>query len=458
MIQSAVEYAHVQHDRFLEDFFALLRIPSISTDSAYVDGIHAAGDWLIAEMTRIGFDNAQALATDGHPIIYGDWLHAGDDKPTVLVYAHYDVQPVEPVSRWATDPFEPTIIDGKIYARGAMDDKCGCIVSLKTFEAMLATAGTLPLNVKIFFEGEEESGSPGMEAALDRYRELLSADLLVISDGGPAPDQPYIISSVRGIIDGQVTVTSCDHDLHSGKFGGVVHNPTHKVAEIIAAMHDRDGRILIPGFYEGVVGASSAEKASFAQIEDDFKAFQQRFSGAKAFWGDPRYSHIERVASQPTCDVNGIWGGYQGKGLMTIIPAKAGFKVSMRMVANQDPQVISEKFVAFINSFNCDTVEIEVEMFSASHAAKMLDVGPVVDALQAAYGAVWGQSAVILGMGGSVPITGMFARQLGMPITMFGFGVGDGQHAPNEYLFLEHFGRGIDTAIHFYYQLADKLS
>ena len=412
----------------------------------------------MTEMTRIGFEHAQRLETDGHPIIYGDWLHAGDDKPTVLVYAHYDVQPVEPVSRWDTDPFEPTIIDGKIYARGAMDDKCGCVVSLKTFESMLATTGKLPLNIKLFFEGEEESGSPGMEAALARHRDLLSADLLVISDGGPAPDQPHIVSSVRGIIDGEVIVTSCDHDLHSGKFGGVVHNPVHKVAEIIAAIHDNDGRILIPGFYEGVRGASSAEKASFLAIEDDFKAFQQQFSGAKAFWGDPRFSHIERVASQPTCDVNGIWGGYQGEGLMTIIPAKAGFKVSMRMVADQDPHAMSQKFIDFIRSFECDTVEIEVKMFSASHAAKMIDSGPVADALQTAYRSVWGQPAVILGAGGSVPVTGMFASQLGMPITMFGFGVGNGQHAPNEYLFLEHFKRGIDTAIHFYYTLANNLS
>lgn len=456
IIEESIQHAHANHDVYLQSFKELLRIPSVSTDPAYKEGIEEAVTWLIAELTRIGFKNAQALRSEGQPIVYGEWLEAGPEKPTVLVYAHYDVQPVEPVERWQTPPFEPTIVGNKLYARGAMDDKCGVMINLKAFESILSTTGRLPVNIKLLFEGEEESGSPHMEEAIRLYRELLAADLIVISDGGPAPDQPHIVSSVRGIVGAEVIVRGPAHDLHSGKFGGVVHNPLHMVGKIVANLHDEAGRVQIPGFYDDVVGASATELAQYEANEVDFKAFQQAFSGVKQFWGVPEYNHIERVASQPTCDVNGISGGYQGEGLMTVIPAQASFKVTMRLVHNQNPADIAEKFKQFIRSFECQTLDIDVLIHDGSKPAKLLHEGATVDALRAAYRAVWGKEAIVIGLGGSIPITGMMQQELHAPIIMMGFGIGDNQHAPNEYLFLHEFQRGIDTAIHFYHYLVDQ--
>lgn len=454
-IEKAVALAHQQHDVYLASFLDLLRIPSISSDATFSADVQRAADWLVSEMTRIGLDNAQAIPTDGQPMVYGDWLHAGADKPTILIYAHYDVQPVEPQSAWEFPPFVGDVVDGKIRARGAMDDKCGVMINLKAFEAMLTANGTLPINVKVIFEGEEESGSPSMLAAIAANRDLLQADLIVISDGGNAPDQPFIITSVRGIVDGEVTVRGPAQDLHSGKFGGIVHNPVHMVGKMIAALHDDAGRVQIPGFYDDVVGANSAEKAAFAHAETDFITFQQDIAGVNTFWGDSTYSFLERIATQPTCDVNGVYGGYAGDGMMTIIPASAGFKLSLRLVADMDPADIEKKVTDFINSFATSTLDITVDMHAGCFAARCVSDGPIVDALTKAYEAVWKQAPVTLGMGGSVPIMGMFYSELGIPMTMFGFGIGDGQHAANEYLNLREFQRGIDTAIHFYHNLAD---
>lgn len=454
MIERAIAHAHDNHDRYLEDFKTLLRIPSISTDPAYDAHVEEAAAWLVDEMTRIGFDHAQRLETDGKPLVYGDWLHAGPERPTILIYAHYDVQPVEPVSRWDTDPFEPTIIGDKLYARGAMDDKCGVMINLKALQALLETSGRLPLNVKLIFEGEEESSSAAMPAAVEQYRDLLSADLLVVCDGGSDPEQPYIITSVRGIVGAEVTVTGPAHDLHSGKYGGVVHNPLHVVGRMIAGLHDDQGWVQLPGFYDNVTGATPAEAAALRAIEPQFKAFQKKYSGAPVFWGVPAFTHLERVGYQPTADVNGMWGGYAGEGVMTIIPAEAGFKVTFRLVPAQRADDVMRAFETYIASFESETVDIAVTIADGIEAARLLHDGPVIDALQAAYRAVWGQAAVLLGLGGSVPIMGMFQQIMGIPMTMLGFGQGDGQHAPNEYLYLEHFQRGIDTAIHFYCHLA----
>jgi acetylornithine deacetylase/succinyl-diaminopimelate desuccinylase-like protein len=453
-IQQATTYADAHREAYLAGFKEFLQIPSISTDPAYQPEVQRAADWVVSEMNRIGLKNCRAIPSQGHPVVYGEWLEAGEDKPTVLVYAHYDVQPVDPLELWQTPPFEPTLRDGRLYARGVVDDKVGVFVNLKAFESIFETAGRLPVNIKVFFEGEEESGSPSMAAFIAQHKELFNADLLLISDGGSRPDQPLIMSSVRGIVDGEVVVSGPRHDLHSGQFGGIVHNPLHLVGKMIAALHDESGRVQIPGFYDQVRPLTPEQREQLQAMEATASLYLQEVSGVEKFWGVSEYSLLERATAQPTCEVNGIYGGYQGRGSKTIIPASGGFKVTMRLVADQDPADIARKFSDFINSFAGQTLKIKVWTENGSWPAQLLTEGPAIEALQQAFEAVWGKRAILYRQGGSVPVIGMFQRELGLPTTTLGYGVGENIHAPNEYLILDHFYRGIDTAIHFFNYVA----
>lgn len=452
-IDAALAWVDSRRQDLLATFSDLLRIPSISTDPAYRDDVGRCADWLVAECRRIGFERCQAIATAGHPVVYGEWLHAGPTAPTVLVYAHYDVQPVEPLELWETPPFEPSIRGGNLYARGAIDDKCGAFANLVAFEALLATAGTLPVNIKLMFEGEEESGSPAMAPFVREHKELLAADLLLICDGGSLPDQPLIFYTARGIVDAEVRVTGPSHDLHSGLYGGVVQNPIHVVAAIIAALHDASGRVQLPEFYAAVQPADEQEQASIARQEAAFAAMFRSETGLESSWATELGSLVTRATALPTCDVNGVWGGYQGAGGKTIIPAEAGFKVSMRLVPDQDPHAVLESFSQFVRRFASDTAQISVRSGAASYPATLLSRGPVIDALQRAFQATWGQPALLYRQGGSVPIMGMFQRELGMDLATLGFGTGDNGHAPNEYLIVDELWRGIATALHFYHNL-----
>ena len=456
-IQNAVTYAQEKNSLFLEGFQELLRIPSISTEPAYKNDVSRAAEWLVGEMTRIGLRNAQVLPSEGHPVAYGEWLEAGPDRPTLLVYAHYDVQPVGPIELWESPPFEPAIRDGKLFARGVIDDKAGAFLNLKALQSILGSAGELPLNVKVFFEGEEEAGSPSMRSFISEHKALLAADLLLVSDGGPLPDQPLCATSTRGIVAGDVVITGPKRDLHSGSFGGIVHNPTHMVGEIIAAFHDQEGRIQIPGYYDGVRQVSPSLLEQLKPWEPIALPSFQSKSGVAEFWGVPEYSVLERATLQPTLDVTGVYGGYTGEGQMTIIPAMAGFNASMRIVPDQDPDDIAQKFRDFVLSFDCPTLDIRVEIVDRSRPAELLGQGPAVEALQRAYEATWGQRAVLFRHGGSIPVLGMLHSELGIPMLDFGLGVGDNGHAPNEYMLLEHFGRGIQRAVHLYHYLAQGL-
>ncbi len=455
-IQHAVAYAQENYGVFLEDFKQLLRIPSISTNPAYTGDVLRAAEWLVAEMTRIGLRNAQVLPSEGHPVAYGEWLEAGPDQPTLLVYAHYDVQPFGPIELWESPPFEPAIRDDKLYARGVIDDKAGAYINLKALEAMLGSAGELPVNVKVFFEGEEEAGSPSMGAFIAEHRELLAADLLLVSDGGPLPDQPLCATSTRGIVAGDVIITGPRRDLHSGSFGGIVHNPAHMVGKIIAAFHNDEGRIQIPGYYDDVrQGSPSVLEQLKAWEPIAIPSFQAK-SGVAEFWGVPEFSVLERATMQPTLDVTGVYGGYTDEGQMTIIPAMAGLKASMRIVPDQAPDDIARKFRDFVMSFECPTLEIRVEIVDRSKPAELLSEGPALAALQRAYEATWGQRAVLFRHGGSIPVLGMLHSELGIPMLDFGLGVGDNGHAPNEYLLLDHFGLGIERAVHLYHYLGES--
>jgi acetylornithine deacetylase/succinyl-diaminopimelate desuccinylase-like protein len=452
-LKASTEFASSHKDDFIEQYKELLRIPSIGADPTCHADVVRAAEWIVTEMERLGIENCKIMETAGKPAVYGDWLHAGDAAPTLLLYAHYDVQPVDPLDLWVAPPFEPDIREGKLYARGVIDDKAGVFLHLKAFESIMAAAGSMPVNVKFIFEGEEESGSPTMEPFIEANKKLLTADVAVISDGGSSDEYPEMMAAVRGIVTGEVHISGSQRDLHSGSYGGVVHNPTHMVGKIIAALHDDDGRIQIPGFYDAVQPVSDAQQALIEINETRTVEKAREVTGLDKFWGVPGYSYLERATAQPTCDVNGIYGGYQGPGSKTVLPAEAGFKVSMRLVNDQDPNDIAEKFVAFINSFACDTLKIGAKIYSVSWPAEIVISGPIAEAAKKAYTDTWGKEPKLERAGGSVPIIGMFQHVLGVPVVSLGLANGSNAHSPNEYFDLDYFDKNINTAIHFYYNM-----
>ncbi len=452
-IQSAINYSHHNREEALEGFIKLLSFPSISADPAYKKDIKACADWLVVELKRIGFDNAHTINTAGHPVVYAEWLKAGDDKPTVLVYDHYDVQPVDPLHLWQSEPFGSEIRDGKLYARGATDNKAGVWGNLKTFEAMLAANGTLPLNVKILFEGEEESGSPSMEPFVEANKELLKADVMLNCDGDFEPKEPTMGYAGRGIISAEVKLTGPKADLHSGSFGGVVQNPLHVAGKIIGSFHDAEGRIQIPGYYDAVASVDDFERE---RIHAGWQADRmKKDAGVPLTWGKNIAPDAERATIYPTVEVNGMWGGYQGPGSKTIIPAEAGFKVTMRLVPDQNPHEIAQAFIAYVKRFATDTVTVSVEIGEEAWPFYMQTEGIYLEAVQAALESTIGKRAQLVRGGGSIPILGMFNRLIGVPITGFGYGEGENIHSPNEYVVVDSFFQAVEAGIRLYHNLAE---
>jgi acetylornithine deacetylase/succinyl-diaminopimelate desuccinylase-like protein len=456
-IKIAIDYAHDQSNSYIEGFHDFLRMPSVSTDPKYKADLERCADWVVAEMSRIGFNNSRKIETEGQPVVYGEWLEAGDNAPTLLVYAHYDVQPIDPIELWDTDPFEPTMHDGKLYARGVIDDKCGVWINLKAFESMFQTEGKLPVNVKLFFEGEEECGSPNMEPFVKANKELLAADALILCDGdfsGVNPKQSY---SARGVVAAQVTITGPDHDLHSGAWGGAVHNPLHHASKIIASFHDDEGRIAIQNFYDSVKKLSDNEYQAMMDVWEQNGEDSKKEAGVDTFWGGAVAPMPERLTALPTLDINGLWGGYQDSGVKTIIPSKAEFKVTMRTVADMNPADVAQLFTDHVMSFAVDTLEIDVKILVEAFPFTMQFEGALIDAAQDAYQTILGKTATLVRGGGSVPIGGMLQNELNMEILSFGFGSGANVHSPNEYMNFEDFQKAMDTAIHFYYKVADTM-
>ena len=453
-LNESLAFAKRNNEDFIEQYKAFLSIPSIGADPDHKQDVRDAAEWLLVEMERIGLEHGRILEPEGQPALYGDWLHAGEDAPTVLLYAHYDVQPVDPLDEWTSPPFEPTIREGKLYARGAVDDKAGVFLHLKAIESVLVATGELPINVKVIFEGEEESGSPTMEPLIEAHKDLLDADIVVISDGGSSDEYPTMMASTRGIVVGEVRVRGPERDLHSGSYGGVVQNPAHVVGGIIAAFHDADGHIQIPGFYDDVTEVSDAQQALIEENEERAIEKAQEVTGLETFWGEPGFSYLERATARPTCDVNGIYGGYQGAGGKTVLPAEAGFKVSMRLVKDQDPEDIAEKFKAFVTGFATETAEVEAEVFSWAWPTETVITGPIAQAVIDAYTETWGKEPKMERGGGSVPIIGMFQQILQAPVTTMGLGHGRNIHSPNEYYDLTYFDKNVATAIHFYFNMA----
>jgi len=452
-IQNAIDYLQETQDNILEDYKTLLRFPSISADPTYKADVQACAEWIVAQLQTMGFQNCEAIATAGHPVVYGEWLKAGADKPTVLVYAHYDVQPVDPLHLWLSEPFEAQIREGRMVARGASDNKAGIWGNLKTFEALLKANGELPVNVKIMFEGEEESGSPSIEPFVIANKDRLQADVLLNCDGDFDPDDPRLYYAGRGIVSAEVTVTGPKADIHSGLYGGLVQNPLHVAGKIIGSFHNEQGRIQLPGYYDSVEEVSDQEKDRIAAGFQEEVLKEQ--AGISQFWGEAIAPAAERATVYPTLDVNGMWGGYQGAGNKTIIPAEAGFKITMRLAPNQDPRLVSQILKSHVEGFATDTVQVECQIGEEAWYFQLVTDGPYLEAVQSAIKATIHKRAQLVRTGGSIPILGVFNRLIGLPITAFAYGKGEGIHAPNEHLDIESFFISLQAAVRLYHNLGE---
>lgn len=448
-------YAKAHEERHLRELFDLLRIPSVSAQPAkHGKDIERAAEFVANAMREAGLENVKLVSTPGNPIVYGEWLHA-PGAPTVLCYGHYDVQPPEPVELWDSPPFEPTVRDGKIFARGATDDKGQMYTHIKAVEAHLKGVGKLPVNVKFLIEGEEEVGSKNLDAAIERMRKELACDVVLVSDTAmKAMDQPAITYSLRGLIYFQVDVTGAKSDLHSGTYGGAVTNPAEAVVQMLAKMKDpKSGKVKIPGFYSGVK-VSKAERAAIAK--SGFKESEYRKqAGVKALWGERGFTSAERTSVRPTFEVNGIYGGYQGDGAKTVLPSHAHAKVSMRLVEGQDPKRIAKSFEAYLKKNALPGVEVKVTQLSAGMGAKVPLDHPAMRAATRAVKSTFGKAPLFLAEGGSIPVVATFQRVLGVSTVLMGFGLHDENlHAPNEHFRVRNFHRGIQATARFFGELA----
>lgn len=449
-----LEHAASERQAALDRLVEFLRIPSVSTVPERAGDVRHAADWVAARMRSAGLDGVRVDDTPGHPVVYGEWLGA-PEAPTVLVYGHYDVQPVDPVALWTSPPFEPTLRDGYLYARGSSDDKGQALVHLEAIEAWMRTAGRLPVNVKVFIEGEEEVGSPNLADWVRAHAAELGADVALISDTAiVAPDQPSITYGLRGLAYMELEVTGPKRDLHSGQFGGAVLNPANALCRIIAALHDAEGRVTIPGFYDRVQPLDDAERAELARVPFDLAAFRDAV-GEAGSWGEAGYSIVERLGARPTLDVNGLWSGWAGPGAKTVLPSLAGAKVSMRLVPDQDPDEIAELFTRHVRSLAPAGAQVTVRSLHGGWPAITDRDLPAMRAAATAYEAAFGRAPVYTREGGTIPVVALLQQALGVPSVLMGFGLPDDNlHAPDERFRVENFHRGIVAAIVFLEALA----
>ncbi len=449
-MNQVIDAINTSRDRYVEELKAFLAIPSVSALPEHTGDVRRTAEWTAEEMRRIGLGNVRVIDTPGHPVVYGDWLMA-DGAPTILIYGHYDVQPVDPIDLWDSPPFEGTVRDDLIYARGAADDKGQVFMHFKAIEAHLKHGGKLPVNVKVIIEGEEEIGSPNLEAFIRERASDLSADVLVISDTSMfARGVPSICYGLRGLAYCQVDLRGTKSDLHSGSFGGAVANPAFVLAQILAQMKDRSGRIRIPGFYDRVRPLREEERAEFKRLPFDERIYR-RDLGAPRLFGETGYTTLERTWVRPTFEVNGILSGFTGEGAKTVIPATAMAKVSMRLVPDQDPDEIAELFEKYLKKVAPKTVEVKV---TRMHGGKpwMTDFdNPYVQAAARAIEKGFGKRPVFTREGGSIPVVATFSEVLKVPTVLFGIGLPDeNSHAPNEFLSLRNFFDGVAAAAFLY--------
>jgi acetylornithine deacetylase/succinyl-diaminopimelate desuccinylase-like protein len=430
----------------MDELFAFLRIPSVSARSEHTADCRTAAEWLAARLTHAGLAT-EIIATPGHPVVLAEWRGAGPDAPTLLIYGHYDVQPAEPLALWTSPAFEPTLRDGRIYARGSVDDKGQLYLHVKALEAHLAVRGTLPVNVILLAEGEEEVGSVNLAAFLAQHRERLRCDGVVISDSTMfAPGVPSILSSLRGLAYVQIDVRGSTSDLHSGMYGGAVVNPAMALARILSTLHDDTGRVAIAGFYDAVQEWPEAVRAQMRTLPFSDERFLEEV-GAPALGGEAGYTVLEQLWTRPTCEVNGLLSGYTGEGAKTVLPAVAMAKVSCRLVPNQDPTVVEQLIAEHVRRVTPAGVTATVTPLHGGRPWRADLGGPLHDAGVAALQAAFGTTPVITGEGGSIPVVGDFERLLGAPVLLMGFGLpGENAHAPDEWMSADNFRQGMRAA------------
>jgi len=451
MSSSAIEYARSNYPRFLDELKALLRIPSISTLPEHKDDCRKAARTLADELKRIGMENVRLIETEGHPLVYADWLHA-EGKPTALCYGHYDVQPPDPLDEWVSPPFEPQERNGNLYARGAVDDKGQVYMHVKALESLLAADRKLPINIRVLLEGEEEVGGEGIANFVASKPPETKADFALISDSEMfAPGLPTLCVGLRGMIYTELEVRGAKTDLHSGMYGGVAPNPFIALAQIIAGLKDDNGHILIPGFYDDIIPPSADELAAWQSLPFDEEQYRIHEVGARELVGEPGYSVLERTWARPTLDVHGMPGGFIGAGAKTVIPAKATAKVSMRLVPGMTPAKSFALYKSYVEKIAPTSVDVEVRLIHQGDPCLVPTDNKYMRAATRALREVWGKDTVFIRSGGSIPIVGDFARHAGLPSVMMGFGLPDDNlHAPNEKFHLKNFSLGIDTLIRFF--------
>ncbi|HEY4310252.1 MAG TPA: dipeptidase [Pirellulales bacterium] len=447
------EYLDEQAPRFEEELCQLLRIPSVSAMSAHKQDIRAAAGWVLKQFQSLGF-KSELIETDGHPIVYAE-SSAVPGAPTVLVYGHYDVQPPDPLGEWISPPFEPTVRDGNLYARGATDDKGQMFTHIKSAEGWIKTAGRLPLNLKYIIEGEEEVGSANLDTFVDRNHERLACDIIVISDTSQfAPGQPAITYGLKGIAYFELRLTGPSQDLHSGVFGGAVTNPANALVRMLTALVNERGQVQLPGFYDDVLPITDTERAAMRKLNFDEKEFMRQL-GVDALSGEEGFTTLERRWARPTCDINGLTSGYQGEGAKTVLPARASAKFSFRLVPNQDPHKVATTLQAFLEPRVPPGIKMELISFHGAPGVVVPLDSPYMDAAARAIEAGFGRRPVFIREGGSIPVVSTFHEKLGVDTLLLGWGQNDDNtHSPNEKFCLADFHRGIKASAHLWQEIS----
>jgi len=454
---SCRDYLEEHQERFLHDVMSLLRIPSVSALPEHRADVARAADWVADRLGSAGIPDVQVVPTPGHPAVIGRRMQA-NDKPTVLIYGHYDTQPADPVDAWATPPFDPVVTNGRIYGRGATDDKGGMLIPVFAAEAVLARCGDLPVNVIFLFEGEEEIGSPSLPALLEAQRDLLRCDVVVSADGGQySEDQPQLIIGCRGLLALQIDVRGPSVDLHSGLHGGAVQNPLAALVQILASMRDFDGRIVVAGFHDGVRPVLPEDRQVVRAVPWDDATYRTRV-GVTDLFGEAGYTAPERISLRPTLELNGIWGGFTGEGMQTVIPSEAHVKVSCRLVPDQEPEAVIDCITEHVERYRPPGVQTRVQLLATpSRPYRMPTDHPANSAARAALAEVYGRQPHVVYGGASLPICELFLRELGVYTVFLGFGLDDeNMHAPNEFLRIKSFRRGQAVYCRLFQRLAER--
>lgn len=453
-LQALTSYFETKRDEHLDELKEFLRIPSVSALSDHKSDMQTAAAWLADSLTKAGLEHVSIDETKGHPVVYADWLHA-EGKPTILVYGHYDVQPVDPLNLWETEPFDPQVRDNKLFARGASDDKGQVYMHVKAIEALFKTEGSLPVNVKFCIEGEEEIGSPNLPEYVLANTEKLSADIIVISDTGmQGPGKPAVCYGLRGLAGVQIEVKGAKSDLHSGLYGGGVQNSIHALVEVLNSFRDAEGTIQVDGFYDNVLPVTVEERAAYAALEFDEEALKKEL-GVEELFGEKGFTHLERTWVRPTLEINGVFGGFSGEGIKTVLPAEAGAKITCRLVPNQDPDEIVAKLKAHIEKHKPIGVSVEVTEFDKGKPFITPFDHPAIQAAGRSYEKVYHVPTSYVRGGGSIPIVAAFDEILGLPVVLMGFGLAsENFHAPNEHFHLENFDKGLRVIGDYYYEIA----